>query len=63
MFEDKFYLSDEDFVFGGVCGGLAEYFGVDSEIVRWMFTVSAFMFGFGAVVYLLFMIFGEHREY
>lgn len=30
----KFYLSNRDKKIGGVCGGLSEYFGVDSLLVR-----------------------------
>ncbi len=32
--EKKFYLSSTDKVIGGVCGGIAEYFGIKSSIVR-----------------------------
>ena len=30
----KLYRSREDRIFAGVCGGIAEYFGIDSTIVR-----------------------------
>lgn len=30
----KLYRSRKDRVFAGVCGGIAEYFGIDSTIVR-----------------------------
>ena len=41
----KFYLSDTDKKIGGVCGGLAEYFGIDSLIMRLAFV--AFILGCG----------------
>jgi len=30
----KLYLSDTDKKLCGVCGGIAEYFGIDSTVVR-----------------------------
>lgn len=38
---------------GGVCGGLAEYFGIDVNLVRAGVVVAAFVTGGGAaLVYL-----------
>ena len=34
MATQKLYRSREDKIIGGVCGGLGEYFGVDSTILR-----------------------------
>jgi len=51
----KLYLSEADKKIGGVCGGIAEYFEVDSTIIRlaWLL-VSIFtaMFG-GVIAYLI----------
>jgi phage shock protein PspC (stress-responsive transcriptional regulator) len=50
----RLYLSDTDRKLGGVCGGIAEYFGVDSTLVRlaWvLFTIISF--GAGILFYLL----------
>ena len=30
----KLYLSKSDKIIGGVCGGIAEYFDIDSTLVR-----------------------------
>lgn len=45
--------STRDKWLGGVCGGLAHYFGIDPTIVRLIFVVAFFGFGTGLVVYLV----------
>ncbi len=47
----KLRRSTTDRVFAGVCGGIAEFFGVDTFVVRLLFVI----FG-GALVYLILMI-------
>ena len=37
----------------GVCGGIAEYFNIDSTIVRLGLTLSVLFFGVGIVGYLV----------
>jgi phage shock protein C len=44
-------LSETDKRIAGVCGGLAEYFGVDPVLVRVGFVVAGFM-GFGVLLYI-----------
>lgn len=34
IMERKLYKSNDDRMLDGVCGGIAEYFGVDSTLVR-----------------------------
>jgi len=36
----------------GVCGGLAEYFGIDVTLIRVIFVVLALMAGPGLLLYL-----------
>lgn len=48
----KLYRSKSDKVFGGVCGGFAEYFNIDSIIVRILWVVGCFMGGLGLVAYI-----------
>lgn len=48
--------SRSDRMLGGVCGGLAQYLGVDSLLVRLFFVVFAILAGSGLLVYLLFWI-------
>ena len=40
-------------IIGGVCGGLAEYFGVDPVLVRVIFVVIAIFAGSGLLLYIL----------
>ena len=37
----------------GVCGGIAEYFDIDSTIVRLGLTLSVLFFGVGIIGYLV----------
>lgn len=53
----KFYLSREDRIIWGVCGGFGEYFQLDSNIIRVIFIFLAVFGGYGALVYLLTAIF------
>jgi phage shock protein C len=44
--------SASDRMFGGVCGGLARYFGIDSSIVRLIF-VLAVLSGLSPLIYVI----------
>ncbi len=48
--------SKTDRVIDGVCGGLAEYFGIDSLIVRLVFVALIFINGIGVILYIVLMI-------
>ena len=52
----KFYLSETDKKIGGVCGGLAEYFGIDSLILRLIFFALIIGWGTGLLLYILLWI-------
>ena len=54
--EKKFYLSRTDKYPGGVCGGIAEYFNIDSLLVRIGFVILLFGFGTGFWAYILLWI-------
>ncbi|MCR4603163.1 MAG: PspC domain-containing protein [Prevotella sp.] len=49
----RYYLSEKDKKIGGVCGGIAEYFNIDSLLVRVAFLLFVFCFGSGLVGYLV----------
>ena len=49
----KLYRSRKDSVIGGVCGGLAEYLEIDSTVVRLLWAISFFIFGFGLLLYIV----------
>ncbi len=53
--DKKLYLSETDKKISGVCGGLGEYFNVDSTIIRlaWVFlSIPTFIFG-GVIAYFI----------
>lgn len=52
----KLYRSKKDQIIFGVCGGLAEYFEIDSLIVRLIFVALFFGGGAGLIIYLLFAL-------
>lgn len=52
--EKKLYRSKTDRKLCGVCGGLAEYFGIDSTVVRIIAVILALGgVGTGLIVYLI----------
>lgn len=55
----KLYRSRKDAMVAGVCGGLAEYIGVDSAIVRLVFAVAVVMGGIGVLAYFAWIIIPE----
>jgi phage shock protein C len=52
----KLYRSRSDRYLGGVCGGIAEYFNIDSNLTRILFVVGSFLWGIGIVLYLAALI-------
>jgi len=48
----KLYLSETDKKIFGVCGGLGEYFDIDSTIVRLIWVIIA-LGGVGILAYLI----------
>ena len=52
----RMYRSENDKVIGGVCSGLANYFGIDPVMVRVLFVVVALFFGTGILAYLILWI-------
>ena len=54
--EKKFYLSTTDKKIGGVCGGIAEYFGIDSLLIRVVALFLILGYGCGLLLYILLWI-------
>ncbi|MBO5205752.1 MAG: PspC domain-containing protein [Prevotella sp.] len=52
----RFYLSGNDKIIGGVCGGLANYFGLDPVLVRIAMFVLLWCASAGFWIYLLLWI-------
>ena len=54
MRQEKKLCRSQDRVIGGVCGGLAEYFGFDITVVRVVYALLTFFTGFSGIpVYLI----------
>lgn len=49
----KLYRSKTQKMVGGVCGGLAEMFGIDVSIIRILVAISMLFFGTGFILYLI----------
>ena len=49
----RLYRSGKDKILGGVCGGIAEYLGVDPVIIRLIWVISIFAWGFGILAYII----------
>lgn len=49
----KLYLSASDRKISGVCGGVAEYFGIDPTLVRLAFLLLAAGWGSGLLAYIV----------
>ncbi len=49
----KLYTSDTDKKIAGVCGGIAEYFNIDSTLVRLGFVLFSLAGGSGLLLYLI----------
>lgn len=52
----RMYLSETDKKISGVCGGMAEYFDIDSTLVRLAWVIISLMFSLGIgglIVYII----------
>lgn len=49
----RLYRSRSNVIIGGVCAGIAEYFGVDPTVVRLAWAALIFLAGTGVVAYLI----------
>jgi len=48
----KLYRSQANRMLGGVCGGIAEYFSIDANLVRLIWVAISLIGGFGVLVYI-----------
>ena len=51
--EKKLYRSNKDKKLAGVCGGLAEYLGMDATIIRVIWVLLALFVGCGLLAYII----------
>ncbi|HOR41559.1 MAG TPA: PspC domain-containing protein [Atribacterota bacterium] len=49
----KLYRSRRDSKIAGICGGIAEYFSIDTTIVRLLAALTIFFGGGGVIAYLI----------
>jgi phage shock protein PspC (stress-responsive transcriptional regulator) len=61
--EKKLYRDEHKKVIGGVCAGLADYFGIDVSIVRAIFLLTLILKGGGLLVYIVLWIVLPKRNY
>ena len=53
MNEKKLYKSKTDKKISGVCGGIAEYFNVDSTLIRLAWIIFCCLGGSGIIAYII----------
>ena len=63
MNEKKLYKSSTDKNLAGVCGGIAEYFNIDSTLVRLGWVVFSLLGGSGLLAYIIAAIIMPDRPY
>ena len=52
----RMYRDEEDKILGGVASGLANYLNIDPAVMRILFALTAFVGGFGFLVYIVLWI-------
>jgi phage shock protein C len=50
--EKKLYRSRKNYMLGGVCGGIGEYFNIDPTLVR-LAVAFSMLLGGGIIIYLV----------
>lgn len=53
IMKKKLYRSRKDYMIAGVCGGIAEYFDIDSTLVRLLTVLVVLIGGAGVIVYII----------
>lgn len=62
--ENKKLTRSNDRMLAGVCAGLAEYFGLDTTLVRVIYTLLTVFTAFsGVIVYIILMIVMPERKW
>jgi phage shock protein PspC (stress-responsive transcriptional regulator) len=52
----RIYRDPDSRILGGVCGGLGSYLGIDPVVIRILFVLIFFGFGFGLLIYIILWI-------
>jgi len=59
----KLYRSTTDKMLGGIAGGLAEYFEIDSTLIRVLFILTVFLGGGGIIAYIILWVIVPERAF
>ena len=49
----RLYRSSNDKILGGVCGGIGDYFKVDSSLIRIAWLIFSLIYGSGILAYII----------
>ena len=61
--ERRLYKSRENRKIFGVCGGIAEFFGLDPSLIRLAFVILLVFGGGGGIIYLIAALILEDNPY
>lgn len=56
-------FKNKDKKIAGVCGGFAEYFGIDATVIRLVLALLLLFFGYGIIAYIVCAIMMPERDY
>lgn len=62
MINKKLYRNQNESIFAGVCGGLADYFDIDVTLVRIIFVILTIGGGSGVLLYLILWLVIPNKE-
>ena len=62
MQNNRLYRSKSSKMIAGVCGGLADFFGLDPSLVRLVFVLLALLGGHGLLLYLILWIIVPYNQ-
>ncbi|MCK4577213.1 MAG: PspC domain-containing protein [Candidatus Marinimicrobia bacterium] len=54
--KQRLYRSRSDRKLLGVCGGLADYFQIDSTLIRVLWVAGSFLYGIGVLLYIVLVL-------
>jgi phage shock protein C len=61
--KERYYRSQTDRMLAGVCGGMADYLGLDPLLVRILWVViTLILFGAGLIVYILLWLLAPEEQ-
>jgi len=58
----RYYRSQTDRMLAGVCGGMADYLGLDPVLVRVLWVVITLTFGIGLLAYVLLWLLAPEEQ-